>query len=143
MSIGYIHLFCDDGEAYDVGEVVKGNGWAIWLEEFTDDFFIVKSAQRKKGERRDVARPLVEPMKLVDRFGLPIDKLTFSHNDHSIFFNHEAWYAIHWKPGVPFPRKQLPEKLQPTQKWLKPGYEGTMVCFSGIHQKRRNEIVRT
>ena len=134
MSLGYMHLFCDDGEAYDVGEMVVHEDFSIILEEHKDDVFLVKNHPRRKGEPRQQRRPLVNPMSLVEKHGLPIARLDFIGNNGDI-----GRFKILWNAGQPFPRNALPFHLKPTQKWLKPGYTGTLFCFSEIHRKRREE----
>lgn len=115
MSLDYIYLCCDDGEVYKT-DFVEGDDWCISLEEEQDDELWIAARPRERGEPRHIPRAKVDPLKIAAQYGLPIQGVRPSGNRRDWKGREWAVFRITWKPGVPFPRKLLPDTCVPKQR---------------------------
>lgn len=125
MTLGTIYVFCDDMQIYKIGsEIIEGDGWMIFLEDYKDDQLLIATRPGQPG-----------PDELIASLGLPITRVR-RNGDHKIGKQYYAKYWFAWADGVPFPRTLLPANLQPRprEKAI-----GEIKCYLG--KKKREEFL--
>lgn len=137
MSLDYIYVCCDDDSVFGT-ELIVGDGWELSLTDhhYDNNELWIRCEPGPNNGANSKPRPLVSPVRIMDKNGLPIKDFNFlGHRTTGI--GQRATYAVEFFPNKAFPRSLFAPQQQ--SKLLKNLTTGT---FYGMTKRLANKIAK-